>query len=192
LNRSAANTPASFGAPPRAAERTWDYLRYGPFASEGELRRQAVELAGRIDQPFWAVRPQTSGVAEGWLSLCDIYPADGAIEIGSIWFSPALRRTRAATEAIFLLMQYAMDELRYQRLVWRCMVANQASMNAAARYGFKPEGIWRGSAFAKGRRWDQAWFSILADEWPARSAAIRTWLADENFDAQERARSRIV
>jgi hypothetical protein len=60
------------------------------------------------------------------------------------------------------------------------------------RYGFKPEGIWRGSAFAKGRRWDQAWFSILADEWPARSAAIRTWLADENFDAQGRARSRIV
>jgi RimJ/RimL family protein N-acetyltransferase len=174
------------------AERTWDYLRYGPFASESELREQAMELAGRTDQPFWAVRPHISGVAEGWLSLCDIYPADGAIEIGSIWFSPALQRTRAATEAIFLLMQYAMDELRYQRLVWRCNLANQASMNAAARYGFKPEGIWRSSAFAKGRRADQAWHSILADEWPARSAAIRAWLADENFDAQGRARSRMV
>ena len=101
------------------AGQTWDYLRYGPFASERELREQVMELSGRADQPFWAVRPESSGLAQGWLSLCDIYPADGAIEIGSIWFSPALQRTRAATEAIFLLMQYAMDELNYQRLVWR-------------------------------------------------------------------------
>jgi RimJ/RimL family protein N-acetyltransferase len=171
---------------------TWDYLRYGPFASESELLEQVAELAARADQPFWAVRPESSGVAQGWLSLCDIYPADGAIEIGSIWFSSALQRTRAVTDAIFLLMQYAMDEIRYQRLVWRCILANQASMNAAARYGFAPEGIWRGSAFAKGRRWDHAWHSILADEWPARRAAISAWLADGNFDEQGRARARLT
>jgi RimJ/RimL family protein N-acetyltransferase len=176
----------------QGAERTWDYLRYGPFASETELLEQVMELSLRADQPFWAIRPATSGVVQGWLSLCDIYPADGAIEIGSIWFSPALQRTRAATEAIFLLMQYAMDELRYQRLVWRCILANQASMNAAARYGFTPEGIWRGSAFAKGRRWDQAWHSIVADEWPARRAAIGAWLAEENFDEHGWARTRLV
>jgi RimJ/RimL family protein N-acetyltransferase len=174
------------------AERTWDFLRYGPFASENELFGQVMELAGRAYQPFWAVRPQGSGLAQGWLSLCDIYPEDGAIEIGSIWFSPALQRTRAATEAVFLLMQYAMDELRYQRLVWRCILANEASMNAASRYGFTPEGIWRESAFAKGRRWDQAWHSILAIEWPACRAAISAWLADENFDEHGRARNRLI
>jgi RimJ/RimL family protein N-acetyltransferase len=69
---------------------------------------RVMELAGRADQPFWAVRPHHSGVAQGRLSLCDIYPVDGAIEIGSIWFSPLLQRTRAATEANFLPMQYAM------------------------------------------------------------------------------------
>ena len=176
----------------QGADQSWAYLRYGPFATENGLLEQVTELAGRADQPFWAVRPESSGVAQGWLSLCDIYPADGAIEIGSIWFSPALQRTRAATEAIFILMQYAMDELRYQRLVWRCNLANQASMNAAARYGFAPEGIWRESAFAKGRRWDQAWHSILAAEWPARRAAIAAWLADENFDEHGHARTRLV
>ena len=173
------------------AERSWDYLRYGPFASESELLAEVIELAGRTDQPFWAVRPEITGVFQGRLSLCDIYPADGAIEIGSIWFSPALQRTRAATEAIFLLMQYAMDELKYERLVWRCNGANQASLNAALRYGFRPEGAWRSAAFVKGRRWDQAWHSILAAEWPARREAIRAWLADENFDKQGRARTRL-
>jgi RimJ/RimL family protein N-acetyltransferase len=174
------------------ADPSFAYLRYGPFATEGELLAQVMELAGRGDQPFWAVRLLADGSVQGWLSLCDIYPADGAIEIGSIWFSPALQRTRAATEAIFLLMQHAMDELKYQRLVWRCLSANQASMNAAARYGFTSEGIWRGSAFAKGRRWDHAWHSILIDEWPARRAAIQAWLADQNFDEHGRARTRLV
>jgi RimJ/RimL family protein N-acetyltransferase len=167
-------------------------LRYGPFASQSELLELVIELAGRADQPFWAVRPESSGVAQGWLSLCDIYSADGAIEIGSIWFSPVLQRTRAATEAIFLLMQYAMDELKYHRLVWRCVLANQASMNAAARYGFTREGTWRGSALIKERRRDEAWHSILATEWPARRAAIRSWLADENFDEHGRARTRLT
>jgi RimJ/RimL family protein N-acetyltransferase len=176
----------------QGADASFAYLRYGPFAHQRDLQELITKLAGRADQPFWAVRTKSSGVAQGWLSLCDIYPADGAIEIGSIWFSPQLQRTRAATEAVFLLMQYAMDQLKYQRLVWRCAVVNQASMNAAIRYGFAPEGVWRGSAFAKGRRLDQAWHSILAAEWPASRAAITAWLADENFDEHGRARKRLV
>ena len=176
----------------QGADPSFAYLRYGPFATESGLLEQVMEFAGRADQPFWAVRPESSGVAQGWLSLCDIYPADGAIEIGAIWFSPALQRTRAATEANFLLMQYAMDRLQYQRLVWRCNALNRASMNAAARYGFTPEGTWRGSALSKGRRCDVAWHSIIAAEWPTRRDAIRAWLADENFDEHGRARSRLV
>ncbi len=175
----------------QGADASFAHLRYGPFASQTDLLEQMTELIARTDQPFWAVRPQDSAAAQGWLSLCDIYPADGAIEIGSIWFSPGLQRTRAATEAIFLLMQYAMDELKYQRLVWRCSVANQASMNAAARYGFVPEGVWRSSTFCKGQRWDQAWHAILAGEWPHRRLAIQSWLADENFDESGRARTRL-
>ena len=171
----------------RGAEGSFDFLRYGPFASERDMLDQVVELAGRADQPFWAVRPKSSRAAEGWLSLCDIFALDGAIEIGSIWFAPSLQRTRAATEAIYLLMRYAMDVLGYQRLVWRCLEANQPSMRAAARYGFVPEGRWRGSVFLKGRRWDQAWHSIVAEEWPGRSAAIAAWIADENFDDRGRA-----
>jgi RimJ/RimL family protein N-acetyltransferase len=176
----------------QGADASFAYLRYGPFVSESGLLDQVMELAGRGEQPFWAVRPNDSGIAQGWLSLCDIYPADGAIEIGAIWFSPVLQRTRAATEAIFLLMQYAMDKLRYQRLVWRCNAVNRASLNAAARYGFTPEGIWRRSALSKGRRCDVAWHSIIAAEWPARRDAIRAWLADENFDEHGRARTRLA
>ena len=77
----------------QGADASFTYLRYGPFAHQDDLRHVITELAGRADQPFWAVPPESSGVAQGWLSLCDIYPADGAIEVGSIWFSPGLQRS---------------------------------------------------------------------------------------------------
>ena len=176
----------------QGAEASWHYLRYGPFASRDALRAQARELASRAHQPFWAVCPRPGRAALGWVSLCDIYPEDAAIEIGSIWFSPALQRSRAATEAVFLLLRYAFDELGYQRMVWRCMADNQPSAGAARRYGFKPEGVWRSAVNVKGRRGDVAWHSLLADEWPARRAAMQAWLAPGNFDAQGRPRSRLA
>ena len=166
-----------------AAQASWTFLRYGPFSSREAMTETIVELAGRAQQPFWAVRPRTSGKAQGWLSLCDIYPEDAAIEIGSIWYSPGLQRTRAATEAVFLLMQHAFDELGYRRVVWRCLAQNAASCRAAARYGFVPEGTWRNAVIIKGQQHDVAWFSMLANEWLSQRTLIGRWLSDENFDS---------
>ena len=163
------------------AEQSWAHLRYGPFSTLDALAAYVEGLAARPEQPFWAVRPHKSGMAEGWLSLCDIYPADAAIEIGSIWFSPRLQRTRASTEAIFLLLAHAFDDLGYRRLVWRCHALNAASRRAAERYGFVFEGIWRAAAIVNGRQRDTAWYSMLADEWPAHRAALALWLDQANF-----------
>ncbi len=110
-------------------------------------------------------------------------PADAAIEIGSIWFSPGLQRTRAATEAIFLLMQHAFDDLGYKRLVWRCQALNAASLRTAERYGFITEGTWRRAVIIKGEQRDIAWHSMLDSEWPAHRRALRAWLDDTNFRA---------
>ena len=170
---------------------SWKYLRYGPFAAGIELRKHLAELAARPEQSFWIARPAATNRAEGWLSLCDIYPDDGAIELGSIWLSPRMQRTRASTEAVFLLMAYAFDTLGYQRLVWRCNNENLPSLRAAHRYGFKFEGVWRSAALIKGQRVDLAWHSMLAHEWPARRAAIARWLSDDNFDQAGLARTRL-
>jgi hypothetical protein len=58
------------------ADPSFANLRYGPFPTESELLAQVIEFAGRAEQPFWAVRPQSIGRAQGWLSLCDIYWRD--------------------------------------------------------------------------------------------------------------------
>jgi RimJ/RimL family protein N-acetyltransferase len=99
-------------------------------------------------------------------------------------FSRQLKRTRIATEAQFLLMQRAFDELGYRRYEWKCDSLNAPSRKAAARLGFQFEGVFRQATVYKGRSRDTAWFSIIDTEWPALRAAYQRWLSPENFDAE--------
>jgi RimJ/RimL family protein N-acetyltransferase len=105
------------------------------------------------------------------------------IEVGHVLYSPALQRTPLGTEAQYLLARYAFQTLGYRRYEWKCNALNAASRRAALRYGFVFEGVLRAQLIAKGRNRDNAWFSMLEDEWPARKAAFERWLDPENFDA---------
>lgn len=163
------------------ADESFTYMGYGPFASADEMARHIAQAAARPDPLFWATRPIATGNASGWLSLMEIEPANAAIELGNIWFAPKMQKTRAATEAMFLLLKRAADELGYRRLVWKCDSLNAASIRAAHRLGFTPEGVLRAHKIVKGRERHTAMFSITADEWPTRRAAIAAWLAPENF-----------
>lgn len=165
----------------RGADASFTYMGYGPFATKAELGKWVAAQAALHDPMFWAVRPVASGVASGWISLMEMDPVSAAIELGNIWFSPRMQRTRAATEAMFLLLRRAGDELGYRRLVWKCNALNEASVRAALRLGFTPEGVLRAHKVVKGRQRDTAMFSITGDEWPGRRDAIAAWLAPENF-----------
>ena len=167
----------------------WAYMGYGPFADADAMRRHVAAFAAQHDPMAWAIRPHSSGAVSGWLTLMEIQPANAAIEIGHIWFSPRLQRTRAATEAMFLLMRHAMDDLGYRRLVWKCNALNAPSRAAAARLGFVEEGTLRAHLVVKGRRRDTAFYSILEDEWPDRRARIAAWLDDANWDHAGRPRA---
>jgi len=165
---------------------SWAYMGYGPFANEAALRGFVGNFAATHDPMAFAVRPHRSGTVDGWLTMMEIHPAHAHIEIGNIWFSPRMQRTRAATEAMFLVMRHVMDDLGYRRLTWKCNALNAPSRRAAARLGFTYEGTLRAVLVTKGRRRDTAWFSILAEEWPDQRAAIEAWLADGNWDAAGR------
>ena len=166
---------------------SFSHTRYGPYPDRDALRTQLEDFATRGHQPFWAVRPKSSGRVEGWLSICDVDQTAGAFEIGAIWYSPRLQRTAAATEAIYLALRHGFDTHGYIRAVWRCFGHNAASARAAERYGFRPEGIWRDGGRLDGVVRDVCWFSILTADWPARQYALETWLAAANFDENERA-----
>ncbi len=164
-----------------AATASWDYLGYGPFADAGALEAFVAGFAAQHDPMAWAVRPVATGVVSGWLTLMDIQPQNSAIELGHIWFAPRMQRTRAATEAMYLLMRMVMDELGYRRLVWKCNALNAPSRRAAARLGFVEEGTLRATNVIKGRLRSTAYFSMLEDEWPLRRDALAAWLDEANL-----------
>ncbi len=167
----------------------WTYLAYGPFPDRGAFARWLEERSRSSDPLFFAVVDRASGAAAGMASYLNIVPANGSIEIGHIWFAPPLQRTRAATEAIFLLACHVFDDLGYRRLEWKCDALNQPSRRAAARFGFSYEGTFRQHMVVKGRNRDTAWFALLDRDWPAVRTAFECWLAPANFDAAGRQRT---
>jgi RimJ/RimL family protein N-acetyltransferase len=172
--------------------RNWTYLPYGPFARDEDYRRWVERFCLGDDPLFHAIVARDSGRAVGVASLMRIDPANGVIEVGGINYSPRLQRRPAATEAMYLLMRRVFDELGYRRYEWKCDALNAPSRAAAARLGFRFEGVFRQAVVYKGRNRDTAWFSIIDREWPTLKAAFETWLAPENFDADGHQRRRLA
>lgn len=160
----------------------WTYLSAGPFSG----RTAFIEYVRRIGQsqdPFhYAVIDRLSGKALGTLALMRIDAIHGTIEVGFVVYSAALKRTRIATEAQFLLMEYALGELGYRRYEWKCDALNAPSRAAALRLGFTFEGIFRNAMVYKNRSRDTAWYSITIEEWPRLRHCYEHWLSPLNFD----------
>lgn len=160
--------------------RGWTYLPYGPFASLDDYAAWVASVETVEDPVFFAiVTDRPVGVA----SYLRIDPAMGCIEVGHLRFSPRLQRTAAATEAMYLMMKRAFEELGYRRYEWKCDALNAPSRSAAERLGFTYEGTFRQAVVSKGRNRDSAWFSIVDSEWPAIRSAFEAWLDPANFDA---------
>ena len=166
----------------------WTYLPDGPYESAEHLRRALTAAAGAEEPVYFALESLPDGLPLGMAAYLRITPEFGVVEIGHIWFGAQLKRTTAATEAIYLLARHAFDDLGYRRLEWKCNALNAASRSAAERFGFTFEGIFRKHLIVKGRNRDTAWFSITDEEWPAIRGGFEAWLAPGSFDGEGRQR----
>jgi hypothetical protein len=110
--------------------------------------------------------------------------------VGHIHYSPRLKRTPAATEAMYLMMKKAFES-GYRRYEWKCDALNAASRAAAERLGLSFEGVFRQAAVYKGRNRDTAWYAAIDAEWPALREAFVAWLDPNNFDAKGQQRARL-
>jgi RimJ/RimL family protein N-acetyltransferase len=168
--------------------RIWTYMGYGPFESAEAYAAWATPMETSSDPLFHTIVDRRSGKAAGVAAYLRIDAAVGVIEVGHIALSPALQRTAAATEAMWLLMRRAF-ELGYRRYEWKCDRLNEPSRRAALRLGFTFEGIFRQATIYKGRNRDTAWYAIVDKDWPRIDAAFQRWLEPANFDAGGRQRS---
>lgn len=165
----------SHGTPEQEA--VWNYLFYGPFESPAAMQQwMETQMIGKPDLLTWTVFANSHSSPVGIVALLAIVPTHGRAEIGHVWFSPAVHKTKVNTESQFLLLRHLFDRHAYRRVEWKCDSLNHASRTAAARMGFLYEGRFRQHMVIRGRNRDTDWFAMTDKEWERCKANFEKWL----------------
>lgn len=146
-----------------------------------------------IQRDFHTMVYRRAGTGEtcGMATLMRTDRANGVTEVGSICHSRSIQRSPVSTEAQYLLARHVFDDLGYRRYEWKLDNENRPSHDAAVRFGFRFEGIFRNHMVVKGKNRDTAWYAMTDADWPICKAAFSAWLAPENFDVQGKQRRRL-
>jgi N-acetyltransferase len=110
--------------------------------------------------------PWPPGVASGSSPSDMTLPT--VAEIGSTWYAPSVQRTGVNTECKLLMLTHAFEVWHTLRVTLKTDARNQRSRSAIQRLGAVFEGVRRAHVPASdGGIRDTAYYSILAEEWPA-------------------------
>ncbi len=128
--------------------------------------------------PF-ATTLYATGQVIGSTRFMSIVPAHRRVEIGGTWIAPAWHRTRANTEAKYLMLRHAFEEWRCMRVELKTHAQNAKSRAAILRIGAAEEGTLRKHMLhADGSIRDSVYFSIVDEEWPNAKRTLEAMLRD--------------
>jgi RimJ/RimL family protein N-acetyltransferase len=100
------------------------------------------------------------------------------LEIGHTWISTSWQRKGVNTEAKFLMLCHAFEQLKCVRVQFTTDEHNEKSREAILRLGAKQEGIVRHERIMPdGRKRNSVRFSIIDDEWPDVRRALEKRLS---------------
>ncbi|MDB5222700.1 MAG: GCN5-related N-acetyltransferase [Chitinophagaceae bacterium] len=123
------------------------------------------ERAAKTAYPFLIFDKQTNSVA-GSTRYGNISFSHKRLEIGWTWIHPRHQGTGLNKACKFLLLQFAFEQLHFNRVELKTDVLNQQSQKAMRKIGATEEGIFRRhSVTSSGRIRDSIFFSIINDEW---------------------------
>jgi len=164
-----------------ATPEVFRYLIIPPFAGVADAERYIADAltaqAAGTEVAFATVR-RSDGRVVGTTRFLDIRRPHRGLEIGWTWITPAAQRTPVNTEAKYLMLRHAFEELGALRVQLKTDANNAQSRAAILRIGAKFEGIIRKQMFRPhdGYERDSAMFSIIESEWPAAKAALEARL----------------
>src|ERR1700742_1873047 len=131
-----------------------------------------TERANGASMPFAQIE-RASGRVIGSTRYMNIEKAHRRLEIGSTWIAPAWQRTAINTEAKYLLMRHAFEDLGCMRVELKTDSLNEKSRNAIVRIGAKQEGTFRNHMItSSGRVRHTVYFSVIDSEWAAVKAEL--------------------
>jgi len=95
------------------------------------------------------------------------------LEIGSTWIGKQFQGTGLNKHMKFLMLQYAFEELHFDKVEFRIDERNIASRKAVIKIGATLEGILRANVYLlDGFKRNTCCYGILKEEWPHIKATI--------------------
>ncbi len=148
----------------------WNYS-LSPAGTDEEMKIYLDSaLKSRAEQfgyPFVVFDKKTDQVA-GSTRFYDISLHHQSLSIGYTWYGKAFHGTGLNKHCKFLLLQYAFEVLKMERVEFRADNNNKRSINAMKRIGCVEEGVLRSNCFSPNGRRDSIVLSILKEEWETR------------------------
>jgi len=158
----------------------WRYMLYGDILTGAQMRAWVMEMLERqakgADLPFAVIDLQT-GRAIGATRYLDIQPHNRSLEIGGTWYGLDFQGTGVNTEAKYLLLQHAFEDLDCIRVQLKTDSRNQRSQRAIERLGAVNEGLLRKHIIQpNGYQRDSVIYSIIDTEWPGVKVSLESRL----------------
>lgn len=117
--------------------------------------------------PFTIISKADNSVV-GITSFMNVDNQTPRLEIGSTWYAKRVQRTGINTEAKYLLLTHAIENLQCIAVEFRTHILNQTSRKAIERLGAKLDGILRNHRLTTGgQRRDTCVYSITDYDWDA-------------------------
>ena len=127
-------------------------------------------------QPFAVLH---GGEVIGSTSYMSLAPEHRRLEIGNTWLTSSAWGTGANTEAKYLLLRHAFDDIGALRVEFKTDAKNERARAALAAIPAEFEGIHRRHMLVRGgERRDSAWYAVIAEDWPGVRAALEARLGD--------------
>jgi len=123
---------------------------------------------------------QSPGAADrivGTTRFLEIDCNNRRMEIGATWLGKQWQRSRVNTEAKYLMLRHAFEELKSIRIELKTDSLNVRSRAAILRIGAVQEGVFRNHVITEqGRIRHSVYFSIVAEDWPAVKTRLEAML----------------
>lgn len=139
-------------------------------ANSPEKMKIYIEKAieGRISKNTYAfiVYDKRTNQYAGSTRFYDIQIENASLQLGFTWYGKEFQGTGINKKCKYLLLEFAFDTLKMERVEFRADNENQRSINAMKSIGCVVEGVLRSNTYkTNGDRRDSIVLSILKDEW---------------------------
>lgn len=147
-----------------------------PAGVRAWLEQALATAATGAEVPFATV-DVASGRAIGSSRFLSIAPEHRRLEIGWTWLGTAFQRSGANRAAKLLQLRHAFEDLEANRVEFKTHASNERSRGALLGLGARFEGVFRRHMIMPdGSLRDSAYYSVIAEDWPALRAHLEAEL----------------